>query len=613
MRSNNTGTPKMPDGLASALIERSVPADSAITAMVVFPKPESALVPTPLGHFRSVALLQIVDGTLWLLQMPGKGWSSTRLKVVAETLSRFSGEALSPGAVEGRLRRDLGVQAVVSLEPVISTMDASQWGTGEISHALFGRDAPTRRKSLIADPGVENQIRAVESSLATELTAALEDFVDRLDPTAKKIASADGQIDVAMYNYLAQEPFRKYRQQFAQVFPGLLPAAVAADSGSIGAEVREIVDNGAPVVKELAARWQVRPGVVRYLIGRPAANYGKQWSFKMKELATLLNALRPEDLPGEGSESWSRFDRTVGIGQDIFGRPLWQFAAGLEWLKECVYRINRGTDRTEARWLPGRDTVQNIGHFRDRLAASLRRDIVAVDAETEGALNNAIDSAVSEFLCQSANKGLGYIAARIDEEFDRIRQERDQAVRVASIDAMWPLIPADYVSKDGSRAVKPLTTRSQLSSHGSKLANCLGGTFTFRYLRKGQRGTVFIVGLFEADTGIPRSTAEIAIRFGRERLNHDFVVKQHTAFENRKPSLQCIGAMEELIQYCRTPEVRKHLEKGWLLIAEAKRLHRRQVRKQIDSAVTAALQQALKEGEYDDLLASARAMATATE
>ena len=454
MRSNNTGTPKMPDGLASALIERSVPADSAITAMVVFPKPESALVPTPLGHFRSVALLQIVDGTLWMLQMPGKGWSPSRLKVVADTLSRFSGEPPNRRSVEGALRRDLGVEAVVLLDPAISTMDASQWGTGEIAHALFGRDAPTRRKSLIADPGIETQIRAVESSLVTELTAALEDFVERLDPTARKMSSADGQIDVAMYNYLAEKPFRKYRQQFAQVFPGLLHAAVAADSGSIGAEVREIVDNGAPVVKELAARWQVRPGVVRYLIGRPVADFGKQWSFKMKELATLLNALRPEDLPGEDSESWSRFDRTVAIGQDIFGKPIWQCAAGLEWLKECVYRINRGTDRTEALWLPDRDTVKNIGHFRDRLAASLRRDILAVDAETEGALNDAIDDVVGECLCQSANKGLGNIAARFDEEFDRIRQERDQALRVASIDAMWPLIPADYVSRDGSRIIR---------------------------------------------------------------------------------------------------------------------------------------------------------------
>ena len=186
MRSNKTGIPKMPDGLASGLIERSVPADSAITAMVVFPKPESALVPTPLGHFRSVALMQIADATLWMLQMPGKGWSPRRLKVAADTLSGFPGEPPNRRSVEGALRRDLGVEAVALLDPAISTMEASQWGTGEIAHALFGRDAPTRRNSLIADPGIETQIRAVEASLVTELTAALEDFVERLDPTARK-------------------------------------------------------------------------------------------------------------------------------------------------------------------------------------------------------------------------------------------------------------------------------------------------------------------------------------------------------------------------------------------------------------------------------------------
>jgi hypothetical protein len=99
-----------------------------------------------------------------------------------------------------------------------------------------------------------------------------------MDPEVRAAATAEGALRIATYNYLVHREHGKFRRQFARSFPSLLDAVANAAPGSLGAELRPLVDLGVPLVKGLAARWGVCPGVVRQLIGRPGDLVGAQWA-----------------------------------------------------------------------------------------------------------------------------------------------------------------------------------------------------------------------------------------------------------------------------------------------------------------------------------------------
>ena len=168
---------------------------------------------------------------------------------------------------------------------------------------------------------------------------------------------------------------------------------------------------------------------------------------------------------------------------------------------------------------------------------------------------------------------------------------------------MLPLIPGDFVSSDGSRLIRSLTTREQLFSHGFTLGNCLSKGYAFVYLHKGSGGTTFIVGVFENGTEKPLSTAEIAVKRYPEILTYDLVVRQHTAKLNSQPSASCTLAIEELMTYCRTPDIRRRLEHAWQLIRHGARLYRRDGKIEIDSTMRTALMRTLGDDVYECLFA----------
>jgi hypothetical protein len=178
---------------------------------------------------------------------------------------------------------------------------------------------------------------------------------------------------------------------------------------------------------------------------------------------------------------------------------------------------------------------------------------------------------------------------------------------------MWPLIPADFVSSDGARLVRPLGTLGELTAHGAALANCLGWGYATRYLCKSSQGTTFIVGLFDAATGAPCSTAEIALRLYTATHTYDLAVVQHTAGNNAKPSPGCIEAVAELLRHCRGAEVRRHLEEGWWILSTRSGQRGRRTR-EVEGQATArmALRQCLGEETYDALLAEVLRRSSAT-
>jgi hypothetical protein len=326
----------------------------------------------------------------------------------------------------------------------------------------------------------------------------------------------------------------------------------------------------------------------------------------MKGLAMLLDVLRPEDMPADDADSWRRLNRAISAGQSIFDIEIHKDSAAKAWLRECVFRTNKGTDRTRKVWLPDDEELGNIAQFKYSLNAALSREIPASDVTIDAAKQKALRKEVNQFLSRNANKGLVTIALRFEEHLDVIRRKPVQIARVMNADALWPLIPRDFVSADGARVVTPLTSRAQLTAHGESIVNCLAGRTRETYLRKGKHGRLFIVGILDATTRRPCSTAEISARFGSERLGYKLEVRQHTAKRNFRPSQQCSKALTEVLAYCRTPEVSNHLERGWKSIAARRELKARQIKEHLDALPLQALKQTISESEVSSLLQRVR-------
>lgn len=539
------------------LLDTAVPTGSAIEALVVFPRPEATLTPRPLRRFVGCALLRIKDGTIWMLTAPGGAWTTRRLLTAASTLARVRGQAVDHARIEQRLRQVLGLPSLRLEEPRLDRLDPRQWAIVETALALVERAGPVDPTCAPLARITELRVASVESVLHEALSEALRTFREGLDATACRLATTDGRIAIAGYNYLAQRDHRLYRQQFAKTFPSLLPLAVSATPGSLGAELRAIVDSGLPAVRTLAQRWGVRPGVVRHLIARPLDQFGSRWAGRLRELAIVLDALAPEDVPDAEPAAWERLNHAVTVGARLFGRPVWESPSARAWLRKAIARYRRGTEAARARWLPDVETLSAIERLRQAMAEVLRGEAGAAATRDPAAIGEALE----RFIAQYVGRDLAQMARTFQLEQGRRDEEWRQQESRPQETANWPLLPAPFRSSDGTRTVHPLTTLGAMQTYGLFLGNCLAGPYRFRYgaLLRFRQGKAFLVGLCDAQTGMPCSAAVLLITLEKDELDYRVRVQEHRGPRNGPPSPQCERAMEELKQHCRSAEVRAHL------------------------------------------------------
>ena len=540
-----------------------------------------------------------------MLAIPGMDWTDQRLQVAANALSNVSANAYTKASIERLLRQELQVASVFLLQPAIRSVDLRQWGVREAAYVLAKRLAYTYSSHLFEESDTRLRFSSIEVALIDSLDEALQEFVDELEPQALKLASASGQLNQRLYNYLTHKSHRQFRVQLAETFPSLLVTSALAKRDTLGAELRSIVDSGTPLIKGLAGRWKVRPGVVRHLVGKPTGHVGIQWSRDAMGLAQALNALRPEDVPGDEADTWREFNHMVAVGQRLFCRPIWDSAAGLEWLKECVSRANRGTKRELERWLPSWAEVTSIVRFRNALTKSLKRDLADVDPRPVGNVADAVVEAVDWLFLKKADGELGEAAMLFSDELDRI--DRASAIRkIALGTVMMPLIPGDFVSADGARRIRPLITDIQLRLHGHKVRNCLRYRSATRAIRSGAIGTVFIVGILDANTSIALSTAELRVTSNAKSHAYRVTVKQHTGKANRQPSKRCLNAIRELLRHCQTDEVREHLQANRAELRYLRGKDRRAHAAAQHTKHADAFRRVLTDEVYDELIARAR-------
>jgi hypothetical protein len=324
----------------------------------------------------------------------------------------------------------------------------------------------------------------------------------------------------------------------------------------------------------------------------------------------LLDALRPGDLPGAEPSTWSDFDAAVGVGGQVFHEALSCSSAARGWLRNCVGQLRRGSPAARARWLPDADAVERIGRFRALLTETLRHDVGAASVDAAQAVSRFLPLAVDRLLADLAPHGLAEVAAAFETE--RARTHRGivsvrENQRIALGRMLLPLLPRDFISSDGSRVIRALTTEAQLAEHGRALGICLAGVQRYYYLAACRHGQRFIVGIFEAATGAPLSTVDIVIRRDAKTNIDEPMVAQHTARENQEPSPTCLRAVAELLRHCRRPEVITHLQQGRRLLRRDGRTQMTRLREQADAATRAAdraaLQATLGDRVYDDLVA----------
>lgn len=537
------------------IIQTSTGGEYPVSALVAFPKPAFLLGPPVLGHIRNVALLLLPDGTVWMLVLRGETWSDERLGAAARILDRRSKQAFTKRSIEGLLRRELGTRTVSLEPPLLDQVDIRQWDIEKVAFAL-ARHPAARRSSA---ESCERREWAARAELRDALDEALCCFVDRMDREALRAATRGRRFDLRIYNYLAHREYRQYRLQFAETFPGLLQTAVVAEPRSLGDELRSIVDSGAPLIKGLAVRWNVRPGVIRHLVGRASGDIGIQWMRDAKGLALALDALHPQDLPGDSAAEWSEFNRIVATGQRLFYRPISESPAGLEWLRECMRRVKREDRQALDLWLPKWSELAGTDRLRAALGESLRRETTQAPSHFAAGAGEAIEDAIDRAVLAMARRGLSEMASLFAEELERARRKDEPTRQLLSREVLMPLVPEDFVSADGTTRVAALTTDRQLRAHGTRMQNCLRFAFARDLARQGEVGTVFIVGLYDAPSYKALSTVEIKLVANRSTGAYRFITKQHTAMANRRPSRRCLNVLREFLLHCQTDAVREHL------------------------------------------------------
>jgi len=582
------------------IIRKSLGGRSPLADLVAFPYPALLIGPPALKHIKSVALLRLADATVWMLVLDEQPWTDERLHAAAGILAGVSAQAFTKGSVESLLRRELGVRSLSLAPPPVDRIDEHLWEVEKVAFAWARRPVAEHVDTDSPATSPAELEWAARGALRDGLRETLRDFVSAMDANALRLATTGRRFDLRAYNYLAHTRYRQYRLQFAETFPSLLQTAVVAEPRSFGEELRSFVDTGAPLVKGLAARWNVRPGVVRHLVGRDWSRVGPQWSRDARGLALALDALNPQDLPGDDRTEWDEFNRIVVTGQRLFLRPVWESAAALRWLRVCVRLSKRGDRQALGRWLPRWNDIEQITRFRAALGRTLRDGMAEAPTSAGDNGEKAIIDAIDRVVLQVADQGLRDVATQFAEELKRTRK-RDAAWQMRTRQILMPLVPEDFVTADGATRVTALTTDRELRVHGATMRNCLRSAFASSLARQGRIGSVFIVGLYDAHSGKALSTAEIRAVSAYDGTADRLVIRQHTATANRPPSPRCVAALQEFLCHCRGDEVQAHLRAQW------RALRRIDVREDGESVhPPTALRKTLGERVYEGLLSSVR-------
>ncbi len=569
---------------------------------VIFPPADELLTSNPLRNVTCCAMLRLRDRSIRFLRATNTAWTTANLEAVERMLANLDGDRPASPEIFKRRASEIGIPTLTLANVIVDRVDSAAWNLRRTAVAAVTRDLrvnpdhwdPTR--AAAATDAIEQRYRA-------GLERALASFVSQLDPQVRDVASDHGPLDVSLHNFLVREPHRLWRLQFARTFPILVHVAVNGPPGSGGARIRAMVDTGLPLFKSLAARWAVTPGALRCLSGRAVEHVGARWQDRPHALARILDALRPEDRPGDDPTSWKRLANAVAIAEEIFHRPVTSSPLTLGWLRTEARtqfaRLGETADET-SRGLPP-EAIAFVDRLRTALVQHLT-DIAAADyGDPGGEMRVAAATVADRRLAALSPSRLAMIAKKFTLEYAHRRAVLVDEMRLAEGRVFLPLLPRDLIATSGARRVTSLTTRADVRGEGLAQHLCIkDGSELASIVHACVSGSAYLLSVRHVQTGEPLSTAEIRVvrhlGVGLPTLR----VQQHKARGNANPSAACAAALREALAFAAGREGQKHLEHVWRQARHCRNSHTGSVSDQ-DTIVTA---NALRLALGDDLHAA---------
>jgi hypothetical protein len=593
--------------LGAALVEERLPGRGNGVVAVVCPAVHRVL-PRPLRHTACCAVFRTEPNAVWMLRTVGYEWTEERLAAAVEVVARKLGHlpARRDPLLAVRLARALQVPQVQVLAAALDPPDPGQWETRRLALAARLQYLPPGERG--PDPAaLALDIDEIERALIARLGEALRRFAHSLDEDVLA-AAPDAARDIELYDYLADPIHRRNRLQLASTFPLFLRAAVSSGGSGAGGLIRRVVDDGVPLVRTLAAQWAVSPSVLRGLRGRPVETIGAQWQANIAALVTVLNALPAEFRPGADAAAWRAFNDHVSFAESAFGRRPWTSPLALAWLRQAARRGWTAETIAEADHDLQQASIALVDQLRQALIEALKAEgtlptRTTVDA---AALSARAWHEADRVLAGMAPKRLIALAQRYRRELAVAQGEHASEIATARGARFWPLLPGEVLSGDRSRLVVPLDSRQALLAHGRAVVNCLGGSHLNHYAAACGRGDAFILGVLEAGSRRPLSTAEVRAQrltlIGRTEVR----LVQHTAAHNAAPSRACRDAVAEAVALLGTAGGQDHLRRGARALAARRRGDAQLLREFDLLPVRQAVRATIGDRRFDELAAAFR-------
>ncbi len=397
-------------------------------------------------------------------------------------------------------------------------------------------------------------LRGIEQRV---LASGVEAFLANLNAVALAAVRTEYCFTIESYNHYvsANDVANRNRVQAARAFP------VFAQSLRDQWQLRCCVDAGAPLVRELAKHYAVRP---RTIEGMRALTQIRLPADRLTAALTYVDQMPGEYQPATDAD-WQAFLALVG--------PLTRLARTLDvsFLQLARPFVNG--------WQQGRETLdrQSGGNFDvtaiyDMMRASYRYGLYpALRAKQRGsaATSSLSNDPPSTFFPLWFDR---YSLPRLVEMSVKWRDayRRFSMRRLGLTDPelaaqlQWSgLLPAGGHSRDGYRVVE-LKTYQDLDQEGQAQRNCLAS-----YTVKCVLGESAIFSIRETSTDKPVSTFEIGLTQNRP------VLLQHRGPENASPSPELKALAERFVERVLAPLTREHIA--------AVRQGRRQVGEQVRS------------------------------
>lgn len=565
-------------------------ATGSAAAAVILPSLVLALPQTTMRNTRSIAMLLLSRGQVYILSVVGYRWTSERLAFAAKMLEA-RGEADLDVVWISRLSDQLGLPNLRIELPTTTDLEGSGWNVRPLAVTL------ALARAFSGNSGAQGAITSADAeelagAIRRSLIDAMARFRSELDGDALAQCKGYGEFALRVYNYLVAH--KRNRVQFAGALPVFLKAVSLPHDDLLYREMRRAIDAGQPLSGMVCRATGVDPSVFRALAGLSVDVCGARWLERPESLMKLINVIRPDRRPGQDPVAWAKLNSLVEEAESLTGRRVDQSLVAQMWVRDAMH----ARDGVQGGGLTARlDTASVlVESFRVELYAAVGVSHLARAKLRSAGVHDGVHQAIDRWLLQRTRKQLATLSARWQDAYAAERAGDASLIACIRGERYWALLPSPFTSSDGRRRVVPLVSRQHLVKFGTAMANCLEVSVqVFDAACRG--GGTFVVGLVDGESGAPRSTAEFRLKQDRDGTRMVVEVVQHTARKNASPGEPCKTTMQELLLHVQCDAVQRHLRLG----VTAVRASRRQGASAITAAQRATRLRALKLAVGDQL------------